>query len=100
MEALRRSVEAGFNSLNTRLDRVVPNELFQAYQQAVERQFADHERELAALKAEREADKKAREDEKKAGDNQRRLALTAIFTSVIAPLVILLFNLWLTSKGS
>lgn len=99
MEALRRSVEAGFNSLNARLDRVVPNELFQAYQQAVQRQFDDHERELAALKSEREADKKAREDEKTQQANQRRLAQTAIFTSIIAPLVILLINLWLT-KGT
>jgi len=93
MEALRRSVEAGFNSLNARLDRVVPNELFQAYQQAVQRQFDEHERKIAGIEAERDAEKAQR-----AGD--RKLIITAVFTAFVSPLVILLIQLWLTSKGT
>ena len=93
VEALRRTVEAGFNALNTRLDRVVTNDLFQAYQAAVQRQFDDHESEIAALKAERDAEKAQR-----SGD--RKLIVTAVFTAFVSPLVILLIQLWLTSKGS
>ncbi|MFI6595010.1 hypothetical protein ACIBHX_02110 [Nonomuraea sp. NPDC050536] len=93
VEALRRTVEAGFNSLNSRLDRVVTNDLFQAYQASVQRQFDDHEREIAALKAERDADKSQR-------TNDRKLIITAVFTAFIAPLVLLLIQLWLNSKGS
>ncbi|MFI7643750.1 hypothetical protein [Nonomuraea sp. NPDC049400] len=93
MEALRRSLESGFASLNARLDRVVPNELFQAYQQAVQRQFDDHERKIASIEAERDAEKTQR-----AAD--RKLIVTAVFTAFVSPLVILLIQLWLTSKGS
>jgi hypothetical protein len=93
VEALRRSVEAGFNSLNSRLDRVVTNDLFQAYQAAVQRQFDDHEREIAGLKAERDAEKSQRA-------NDRKLLVLAVFTAFIAPLVLLLIQLWLNSKGS
>lgn len=93
VEALRRTVENGFNSLNTRLDRVVTNDLFQAYQQAVQRQFDDHESEIAALKAERDAEKNQRA-------NDRKLIGLAVFTAFVSPLVILLIQLWLTSKGS
>ncbi|WP_188188063.1 hypothetical protein [Nonomuraea sp. SYSU D8015] len=92
MEALRRSLESGFASLNSRLDRVVSSELFAAYQQAVQRQFDDHERKITAIEADREADKKER-------DNYKRLIGLAVFTSIIAPLVILLFQLWL-NKGT
>jgi hypothetical protein len=90
MEALRHTLESGFNSLNSRLDRVVSSELFAAYQQHVQKEFDDHERELAALRADREADKKEREA-------NRRLIGLAVFTSIIAPLVILLIQLWLNS---
>jgi hypothetical protein len=90
MEALRHTLESGFNSLNARLDRVVSSELFAAYQQHVQKEFDDHERELAALRADREADKKEREA-------NRRLIGLAVFTSIIAPLVILLIQLWLNS---
>jgi hypothetical protein len=93
VEALRRSVDAGFNSLNSRLDRVVTNDLFQAHQAAVQRQFDDHEREIAGLKAERDADKNQRA-------NDRKLIGLAVFTALVSPLVILLIQLWLTSKGS
>lgn len=92
MEGLRRSVEGGFNALNARLDRVVSGDLFQAYQQAVQRQFDDHERDIAGIKAEREAEKGQR-----AAD--RKLVLTAVFTAFVAPLLLLLIQLWLTSKG-
>ncbi|MGA4992968.1 hypothetical protein [Nonomuraea bangladeshensis] len=51
MEALRHTLESGFNSLNARLDRVVSSELFAAYQQQVQKGFDDHERGLAAIKA-------------------------------------------------
>lgn len=100
MEALRRSLESGFASLNARLDRVVSSELFAAYQQHVQKEFDDHERELAALKSEREADKKERDAERTQRATDRRLIGLAVFTSIIAPLVILLIQLWLTSKGS
>ncbi|WP_091106099.1 hypothetical protein [Nonomuraea pusilla] len=93
MEALRRSVESGFNSLNARLDRVVPNELFQAYQQAVQRQFDDHERKIAGIEAERDAEKAQRA-------NDRKLIVMAVFTAFVSPLVILLIQLWLNGKGS
>lgn len=93
VEALRRTVEAGFNSMNARLDKVVTENLFQAYQQAVRREFDDHAAEIAALKAERDAEIKQR-----AAD--RKLIVTAVFTAFVSPLVILLIQLWLTSKGS
>lgn len=93
MQDLRRSVESGFASLNARLDRVVSNELFQAYQQTVQRQFDDHEREIASMRAERETEKTQRASD-------RKLIVTAVFTAFIAPLVLLLVQLWLTSKGS
>ncbi|MBN6054503.1 hypothetical protein JYK22_21355, partial [Nonomuraea sp. RK-328] len=99
VEALRRSVETGFNSLNARLDRVVTNDLFQAYQQAVRREFDDHASDLAALKADREADKKERETEKTQRANDRRLIGLAVFTSIIAPLALLIVQLWL-NKGT
>lgn len=93
MEALRRSLESGFASLNARLDRVVPTELFHAYQQSVQRQFDDHEGEIASLKAERDAEKTQRTAD-------RKLIVTAVFTAFVSPLVIILIQLWLTSKGS
>ncbi|UBU10042.1 hypothetical protein [Nonomuraea gerenzanensis] len=97
MEALRHSMEAGFASLNARLDRVVSSELFAAYQQHVQKEFDDHERELAAIKAEREADKKERDAERAQRATDRRMAAIAVFTSIIAPLVILLISVWLNS---
>lgn len=93
VEALRRTIEAGFAGLNARLDRVVSNELFQAYQQSVRREFDDQAAELAEMKAEREAEKKQR-----AAD--RKMVITAIMTSFVSPVVLLLVQLWLTSKGS
>ncbi|HEY9375051.1 hypothetical protein [Streptomyces sp.] len=93
MEALRRSVETGFNSLNARLDKLVPVDLFQAYQQAVQRQFDEHEREIAALNAARDAEKNQRSAD-------RRLIGLAVFTAFVSPLVILLIQLWLTGKGT
>jgi hypothetical protein len=83
-------MEAGFASLNTRLDRVVSSELFAAYQQVVQRQFDEHERKIASIETDLEADKKEREA-------NRRLIGLAVFTSIIAPLVILLIQLWLNS---
>jgi hypothetical protein len=100
MEALRRSLESGFASLNSRLDRVVSSELFHAHQQAVRREFDDHASELAALHAARADDKKERDAEKAQRANDRRLIGLAVFTSIIAPLVILLIQLWLTSRGA
>jgi t-SNARE complex subunit (syntaxin) len=99
VEALRRTVEAGFNALNTRLDRVVTNDLFQAYQQAVRREFDDHAREIAELQAGREADKKERDAEKVQRSNDRRIIWVAVFTSIIAPLALMLVQLWL-NKGT
>lgn len=104
MEALRRSVEGGFNSLNSRLDRVVSNELFQAYQANVQRQFDDLKRELGDLKTEHDTEiagiRAERETEKSQRASDRKLIVTAVFTAFIAPLVLLLVQLWLTSKGS
>lgn len=79
--------------MNARLDKLVSNELFQAHQQAVRREFDDHAAEIAALKAEREAEKAQR-----AAD--RKLIVTAVFTAFVSPLVILLIQLWLTSRGT
>lgn len=93
MEALRRSLESGFANLNARLDRVVPTDLFHAYQQAVQRQFDDHERKISSIEAERDAEKNQRA-------NDRKLIGLAVFTAFVSPLVILLIQLWMTGKGS
>lgn len=102
-EALRRSVESGFANLNARLDRVVPTDLFHAYQQAVQRQYDDLKREYANLKAEHDEEIRNLRGEWEADKKQkladRKLLITSVFTSIIAPVVLLLLSLWLTSKG-
>ncbi|YCK35186.1 hypothetical protein ACNF49_14185 [Actinomadura sp. ATCC 39365] len=103
MEALRRSLESGFANLNARLDRVVPTDLFHAHQQAVQREFDDFKREIAELKAEHDEEiTKLRAEwdaDKKQKLADRKLLITSVFTSLLAPFVLLLLSLWLTSRG-
>ncbi|MEV0149118.1 MULTISPECIES: hypothetical protein [unclassified Nonomuraea] len=103
MEALRRSLESGFANLNSRLDRVVPTDLFHAYQAAIQRQFDDFKQEIADLKAEQDEEvTKLRAEwdaDKKQKLADRKLLITSVFTSLIAPFVLLLLGLWLTARG-
>lgn len=93
LAAIREDMREGFKGLNQRLDRNVSVELFSAFQEAVQAKFADTEKDIAAIQAAREAETKQRASD-------RRLILAAVFTSVLAPLVLLLLNQYLTSKGA
>lgn len=91
--AIREDMREGFKGLNQRLDRNVSVELFGAFQKAVDAKFGDIEKDVAEIKAAREA-----EAGQRASD--RRLILAAVFTSVLAPLFLLLLNQYLSSKGA
>lgn len=93
LAAIREDMREGFKGLNQRLDRNVSVELFGAFQEAVQAKFGEVEKDVAEIKAARDAEVKQRASD-------RRLILAAVFTSVIAPLVLLLLNQYLTSKGA
>jgi hypothetical protein len=96
LAAIREDMREHFKSLNQRLDRNVSVELFNAFQEAMQAKFADAEKDIAEIKAARDAEARQRA-ERSAQD--RRLIFTAVFTAVLAPLALLLLNLYLTSKG-
>jgi hypothetical protein len=93
LAAFREDMREGFKGLNQRLDRNVSVELFNAEMAAARGRFEDHEKDIAEIKAERDAEKNQRASD-------RRLIFMAVFTSVLAPLFLLLISLYLTSKGS
>ena len=92
LSAIREDMREGFKGLNQRLDRNVSVELFGAFQEAVQVKFTEVEKDVAEIKA-------ARDSEVKQRSSDRRLILAAVFTSVLAPLFLLLLNQYLTSKG-
>jgi hypothetical protein len=93
LAAIREDMREGFKGINLRLDRNVSVELFNAHQEAERSRHEEHEKDIAEIKAEREAEKNQRASD-------RRLIFMAVFTSVLAPLFLLLVSLYLTSKGS
>jgi hypothetical protein len=90
--AIREDMREGFKGLNLRLDRNVSVELFNAHQEAVRARFEEQEKDIAEIKAEREAEKRQRASD-------RRLAFSAIFTAVLAPLFLLAIGAYLSGKG-
>jgi hypothetical protein len=93
LSAIREDMREGFKGLNQRLDRNISVELFNAYQESVAAKFTEMANDITDIKAERDAEKKQRATD-------RRMIFTAVFTSIIAPLVFLLLNLYMTSKGT
>lgn len=93
LAAIREDMREGFKGLNQRLDRNVSVELFNAFQEVVQAKFSEQATDIAEIKAARDAEAKQRASD-------RRLILAAVFTSVLAPLFLLLLNQYLTSKGA
>jgi hypothetical protein len=93
MSSIREDMRDGFKGLNQRLDRNISVDVFKGFQDAMYAKFGEIEKDVAEIKA-------ARETEAKQRASDRRLILAAVFTSVLAPLFLLLLNQYLTSKGA
>lgn len=93
LASIREDMREGFKALHLRLDRNVSVELFNAHLEAERSSHEEHEKDITEIKAEREAEKRQRASD-------RRLIYMAVFTSVLAPLFLLLISLYLTSKGT
>lgn len=93
LAAIREDMREGFKGLNQRLDKHVSVDLFNAHLEADRSRHEEHEKDLAAVVAEREADKRQRASD-------RRMIWMAVFTSILAPLFLLLISLYLTGKGT
>ncbi len=82
---LRRVVEQGFG-------KVLTVEVWKAEREALEFRIRETEKDIATLEAQARAEREKREAEKIAADNRgaanRRNALFAVFTAVIAPVLV------------
>jgi hypothetical protein len=93
LAAIREDMREGFKGINQRLDRNVSVELFNAHLEAERSRHEEHEKDIAEIKAGREAEKQQR-------SSDRRLIFMAVFTSILAPLFLLLISLYLSNKGA
>jgi ABC-type nickel/cobalt efflux system permease component RcnA len=93
LAAIREDMREGFKGLNQRLDKHVTTELFNAHLEAERSRHEEHKEDIAAIATAHEADKRQRATD-------RRMIWMAVFTSILAPLVLLLISSYLRSKGT
>lgn len=97
LDAIRQDVRERYAAQGARLD-AVPNQMvglpvWQAHLEATRREHDELKQDIGALDARFEADQRQR-----AAD--RRLILMALFTSILAPLALLVVQTLLRSKGA
>lgn len=84
--------------------KVLTVEVWKAEREALEFRIRENEKDIATLEARHNAEREKREAEKAAADQRaasnRRNALTAVLTSIIAPLVVGIALAWILSKGA
>jgi len=93
LAAIREDMREGFKGLNQRLDKHVSVDLFNAHLEADRSRHEEHEKDISEIRAERKTDKQQRASD-------RRMIWAALFTSIIAPLFLLLISSYLRSKGT
>lgn len=84
--------------------KVLTVEVWKAEREALEFRIRENEKDIATLEAKHNSEREKREAEKAAADQRaasnRRNALTAVLTSIIAPLVVGIALAWILSKGA
>lgn len=78
--------------LGKRIDGTVPLPLFQAHTAEARREHDELAKDIADLKAAIEADQRQRAQD-------RRMILTALFTSILAPIALLFIQSYMNSRG-
>lgn len=90
---IRQDLRERYAALGVRLDGMVTNAVWQAHIDTTRREHDELGKDIAALEARLDADQRQR-----AAD--RRLILMALFTSILAPLALLVVQTLLRSKGT
>ena len=79
--------------LGKRIDGTVPLPLFQAHTAEARREHDELAKDIAEVKALVDADQRQRAQD-------RRMILTALFTSILAPIALLFIQSYMISRGS
>lgn len=104
-EGLERGVREGLAQINTRLDKLVSQDAFQAEQRRVEDRLKAIEREQAEEKADRISANETEKRERLAGDKQQQTQLDKfgtnfrwLFASMVIPIACVVLA-WLLARG-
>ncbi|MFB4306998.1 hypothetical protein [Actinomadura sp. GTD37] len=93
IEDIRLDLRERHHALNQRLDTTVPLALWQAHLEASRREHDELAKDIADVNARMDADQRQRSAD-------RRLILMALFTSVLAPLGLVLLQIMMRTKGA
>lgn len=90
---VRDDIRERHSHLNQRIDRCLPLDLYRAHVESSQREHDELAKDIADLRAALSADQ-----DRRAAD--RRMILTALFTSILAPLALLLIQAYLSVRGA
>lgn len=93
LDDVRSDLRERHAALNQRMDTMVPVPLYQAHIDQARREHDDLAKDIADVVARMDSDQRQR-----AAD--RRLVLMALFTSIIAPLLLLVLSTYLRGRGA
>lgn len=97
LDDIRQDLRERYTALGARLDAlaasIVGQPVYQAHVDSARREHDELAKDIAALEARFDADQRQRSAD-------RRLILMALFTSILAPLALLVVQTFLRSKGT
>lgn len=90
---VREDLRERYAAVNQRIDTMVPAPVFNAHTAEARREHDDLAKDIAAVLARVEADQRQRSAD-------RRLVFMALFTSIIAPLLLLVLSIYLRGQSA
>lgn len=100
LEAVHQDLKEDLRDIAGRLDHKVSTEVFKLEQAAQDERSAQQAVRIAALEEAARREAQRREDERQAAAAQRAADRRLLFTALIAPVLIVLFTVWLQTKGA
>lgn len=99
LEAVHQDLKDDFRELARRLDSKVSMERYTIEQAARDDAFKRLTERVTTVEEGREQERRDRERERENEQNRRRTDRRLVFTALIAPIVVVLVQTWLATKG-
>ncbi|MEV4741561.1 hypothetical protein [Streptomyces sp. NPDC049555] len=97
---LREDLRGDIAQLAARLDQVVTEDVYRADQRAVEQRISQVESGLAHLRGDHEQAVDRAAQQRAEGQAQAAATRRLVLSSFVAPLLVMVVQLWLASKGT
>ena len=100
LEAVHQSLKEDFRDVASRLDGKVSTDVYRLEQTAMERALVQLSERVAALEEARRKEAEQIEARHRAAEAQRASDRRLVFTALVAPVLLILLQVYLTARGA